>query len=278
MAVGELLDRWRRDLEAWMIPAWITDAAAESPWVLPRQVFIRRADQQLAAPGGRSFQRAWEALEPFGSVLDVGAGAGAASLPLASRVTALTAVDTDVALLEELTGRAGRLGLPTRVVQGMWPEVAASVRPADVVVCHHVLFNVAELAPFIAALTGHARRRVVVELTARHPLAALNPLWARFHGLRRPQGPTADDALAILHALALDARAEAWQRLPVAEHERFEQLVEVTRRRLCLPRERADEVAVALGQLGIPADRPPDLGSSGFDLVTLWWPGTAPGP
>jgi len=64
------------------------------------------------------------------------------------------------------------------------------------VTCHHVLYNVAELGPFVTALTSHARRLVVVELTARHPLTALNPLWERFHGLVRPNVPTACDALA----------------------------------------------------------------------------------
>jgi len=72
----ELLDGWRRDLAAWAIPEEITAAVAESPWVLPRQVFARRADRVRAAPAGPSFQRAWAALDPPGSVLDVGAGAG----------------------------------------------------------------------------------------------------------------------------------------------------------------------------------------------------------
>ena len=79
----ELLNRWREDLAAWAIPDHIAAGAAESPWVLPRQVFARRADRLRRAPGGPSFERAWEALEPAGSVLDVGAGAGAACLPLA---------------------------------------------------------------------------------------------------------------------------------------------------------------------------------------------------
>jgi hypothetical protein len=37
-----LLDRWREDLAAWAIPEHITAAVAESPWVLPRQVFAPR--------------------------------------------------------------------------------------------------------------------------------------------------------------------------------------------------------------------------------------------
>src|SRR5262249_58555239 len=84
----ELLDRWREDLAAWAIPEHITAGVAESPWVLPRQVFARRADRLRRDPRGPPFERACEALHPPGSVLDVGSGAGAACLPLAPRPTA----------------------------------------------------------------------------------------------------------------------------------------------------------------------------------------------
>ena len=97
----DLLDGWRRDLAAWAIPEEITAAVAESPWVLPRQVFARRADRVRAAPSGPSFQRAWAALDPPGSVLDVGSGAGAACLPLLPRAAYLTAVDADADMLEQ---------------------------------------------------------------------------------------------------------------------------------------------------------------------------------
>ncbi len=70
----ELLNRWRDDLSAWAIPDHITAGVAESPWVLPRQVFARRADRLRQAPAGPSFERAWEALDPAGSVLDIGSG------------------------------------------------------------------------------------------------------------------------------------------------------------------------------------------------------------
>ena len=52
----ELAERWRADLAAWAIPAHITAAVADSPWVLPRQVFARRADRLAATPAGPSYQ------------------------------------------------------------------------------------------------------------------------------------------------------------------------------------------------------------------------------
>jgi SAM-dependent methyltransferase len=271
----ELLNRWREDLSAWAIPDHITAGAAESPWVLPRQVFARRADRLRRAPGGPSFERAWEALEPAGSVLDVGAGAGAACLPLAPRTTTLTAVDADDEMLGLLAGRAAEAGVAARMVHGRWPDVAAQVPPADVVTCHHVVFNVPDLGPFLEALTAHARRRVVIETAAAHPLTSLNPLWLRFHGLKRPERPTAGDTLAILAAMGRNPGHTEWSRPAEADYRSMAELVEVTRRRLCLPPERAGEVEAALVELGIKPGQPRDLGSSGRNVVTIWWEGIA---
>jgi SAM-dependent methyltransferase len=266
-----LLERWRSDLASWAIPAHITAAVADSPWVLPRGVFARRADRLAAAPSGPSFERAWAALDPPGSVLDVGSGAGAACMPLLPRCTKLTAVDSQPDMLDLLAQRAEAAGLQPRLVTGTWPAAAAEAGQADVVACHHVSYNVPEIEPFIAALTAAARRIVVVEMTATHPLVSLNPLWLRFHGLARPTGPTADDFLAILDAMGIPARAERWQRPGGPDYESFAELTDVTRRRLCLPPERADEVGRALEESGVDPNQPIDLGSSGREVVTIWW-------
>ena len=57
------------------------------------------------------------------------------------------------------------------------------------------LYGVADLAAFVLALDAHAHRRVILELTQRHPLAAMAPLWRYFWDLERPEGPTAADAV-----------------------------------------------------------------------------------
>jgi SAM-dependent methyltransferase len=273
----ELLRRWRADLAGWAVPDEIRAQVSESPWVLPRQVFARRAQRHVRQPFGISFEKAFAALDPPGDVLDVGAGAGAACLPLAPRVTGITAVDVEPGMLDMLTAGATALGVTVRTVTGSWPQVAGQVGAVDVVTCHHVLYNVADIAPFVTALTQRARRLVVVEVTASHPLTMLNPLWTRFHGLHRPCGPTADDLLAILRGLGLHVEAQAWTRPAMADYESFAELVDVTRRRLCLPVERTDEVATALHELGADRQMPTDFGSSGRELVTIWWPGAAAG-
>lgn len=268
-AADVLAARWGRDLAEWTIPEHILAQAAESPWHYPARFFARRADDQLASPSGPSYERALEALPAGGSVLDVGSGAGAASLPLGYRAGRLVAVDPEQAMLDAYGERAARLGRDAQLELGRWPDMARQIAPVDVAVCHHVLYNVAEPVPFLRAMLKAARRRVVVELTAQHPMTPLNTLWLRFHDLRRPERPTADQLRELMSALGWDVSMESWSR-PTSAFGDFAEMVAQTCRMLCLPPERRPEVDVALRELGVDPADPRAIGGA-RQLVTLWW-------
>jgi len=257
VASGDASRRWRDELAAWAIDPQILAGAPESPYRLPPELF--RADEH-PDPDRPSRRRALEALPPGGSVLDVGCGAGAAGLALAPPAAELSGVDESAEMLAAFAAEAAARGLSVRTVQGRWPDVAADVPPADVVVCHHVAYNVPDLDRFATALTGHARRRVVMELTAAHPWVPIGPLWRRVHGQDRPAGPTAELARAVLAEAGLPVREErtAVPARPLPEPLR----VAAARRRLCLPADRDPEVARLLAAEGEPPPR---------ELVTLWW-------
>jgi SAM-dependent methyltransferase len=274
-ARDDALEKWRADLEGWAIPRRILDAAAASPWTPERAVFVRRAVARRTAPAGVSFERARDALPPGGTVLDVGAGAGAASLPLLDRAGALTAVDQDAALLDELLAQAGAHRAKVRTIVGSWPQVAEDVPAADVVVCHHVLYNVPALRPFIEALDARARKRVVIEITPDHPIARLNPLWSRFHGLERPTRPTWEDALRALRSMRDGVRVERSPAPATSAFGTWDELVASTTRRLCLPIERRGEVSDALRDLGAVPDDPSTWSGANREVITLWWDATA---
>lgn len=251
-------DRWAASLAAWAIPPEILAAAPEPPWGCPPELFHPPPPGET--PDTPSLARAREALPPGGTVLDVGCGAGAASLPLAPPASRIVGVDESEAMLAAFREAAAARGVPVETVAGRWPDVAARVAAADVVVCHHVLYNVADLPAFVLALDGHARARVVVEITARHPLTATAPLWRHFWGIDRPEGPTADDAVAVMAACGIHPHVERWERPPRRHAGQRAALVAFTRRRLCLPPERDPEVEALL-----PAEPPPQ------PVVTLWW-------
>jgi len=269
------LERWREQLDGWAIPEEILAAAPESPWEFPVGLFRSRARRAGSRPATPSNLEATRFLPEGGTVLDVGAGGGAASLPLAGSAGRLVAVDESAGMVASFLDAAGQRGVAAEGVEGSWPEVAGRVGPADVVVCHHVLYNVADLAPFARALTGHARRRVVVELTERHPLAGLAPLWRRFHDLDRPTGPGAGDAVAALGALGLEVDRQDWEHQDRFGFDDFDELVAFTRRRLCLPARRDPEVAQALLEQGTHQVDGIWVSGQPRRVTTLSWPGTA---
>ncbi len=270
------VERWREALEAWRIPDEILAAAPEPPYGFPAEQFRRRAEAVRAREPSPTARRALEALPEGGTVLDVGCGAGATSVPLAGRASRIVGIDASGAMLERFVEVLGPTGAEAVAVEGTWPEVAPRIGPADVVVCGHVLYNVQDLEPFVRALTDHARRRVVCEITDRHPWAWMGDLWLRFHGLPRPAGPTADDAEAALRELGLDVRREDHLLPPTpAGFERREDAVALVRRRLCLAPDRDPEVERALGERLRERE---GLWSAGPDrqvVVTLWWEGGA---
>jgi SAM-dependent methyltransferase len=182
-----------------------------------------------------------------GTVLDVGCGGGDAAFALVEGATHLTGVDQQRDMLDVFAADARERGVPFRTVLGRWPEPAAEAGPADVVVSHHVLHNVVDLPPFLRALTAAAGRGVVVEMLGQHPMAWLDPLWERFHGLHRPPPATTDDAIAVLRELGIEPAVTRWERTSPPRQDP----VWVTRR-LCLPGEKVPEVDAALDALVRP--------------------------
>lgn len=257
---------WADALAAWAIPPEMLEAAPESPWGFPVGLFAKATRRTLASPPSPSRRRALEALPEGATVLDVGTGSGSAALPLAPPAALLVGVDESAGMLGQFASSAAERGVEARTIEGRWPDVESQAPVADVVTCHHVLYNVADLAPFATALTAHARHRVVVEITATHPQSDRSPLWKALHGIDRPTSPTAADAAAVLQELGLDVGSEAFERGALWDEADRSEMVAFTRRRLCLRPERDAEVEALMGAV---ADRPPR------QLVTLWWPGGA---
>lgn len=262
---------WRDHLASWAIPQRILDQAAASPWPAPPGIFIRRAAARHRRPRGISFQRALEALPANGSVLDVGAGAGAASIPLLTRARSLCAVDQDPALLDALLKEAAGDREKVTTLAGSWPQVAPEVPIVDVTVCAHVLYNVPDLRPFINALGAHTRRRVVIEITAQHPVSRLNPLWKRFHGLDRPTRPNWEDATRAIGSICKDVRVEREHVEADTTLGTWEEMVGFTCRRICLSPEREADVAAALMEQGAEPSDPATWSPPDREVVTLWW-------
>src|SRR2546426_6212506 len=137
--------RWNEALRSLSIPPAILAAAPESPRGSDADLFRLRTEFALRGDLSPSNRRALEALPLGGSVLDVGVGAGAASLPLASRASLILGVDPAPDMLSCFERCAAMVGVRVEAVLGSWPEIASQIQPADVVVCHHVVYQVGDL-------------------------------------------------------------------------------------------------------------------------------------
>lgn len=194
-------------------------------------------------------------------MLDVGSGGGAATFALVPEVRQAFAVDTQAEMLAMYEANARERGVSAITVQGSWPEVTNSVPTVDVVLSHHVVYNVAPIVAFLRALDEHARRRVVLEVTEGHPMTWLNEAWAHFWGLERPTGPTSSVLVAVLDEMGVPTMEERFEG-PTWIEESPELMANFARVRLCLPASRGDEVRAFLAEHAAQPSR---------SLVTLWW-------
>lgn len=250
-------DRWRAALEEWAVPEAILASAPESPWIHPPALF----DVPSIIEASPSHDRAREAVPAGGSVLDVGCGGGIAAFALTPPAAHVIGVDHQIEMLSMFRANALERGVTVETIEGFWPAVAPRTAPADVVTSHHVVYNVADVGPFLAELNDHAAVRVVLEMPNQHPVANLSSAWRHFWDLERPTGPTPHDLLAVLSDLGIDANMASFEGTMRAETD-LDQAAHFTRIRLCLPATSEAEVRDFL-----EVNPPPKTRS----LTTIWW-------
>lgn len=236
-------DRWAYELEAWAIPQQLLDAVPDSPYDWPVELW-RRVQRDRGTEDTVTLQIVLDLLGDDGTLLDVGAGTGRASLPAALAGHPLTAIEPSPEMAAGLTSEAERLGLAVQVVEDAWPDAAEAVGSHDVVLSANVVYGVPRIAPFLEALHVRARRGVVVELSPRHPWCGLAPYYLALHGLERPAGPNVELFLEVVaETLGLAPHVEVWPRPGVMRFADLQELLDLYRRRLVLPVERVGELA-----------------------------------
>jgi SAM-dependent methyltransferase len=250
-------EKWRSDLEAWAIPKEIIDQAPESPWIHPPALFQIPALIELTP----SHQKAFEALPIDGSILDIGCGGGIAAFAMGSKAAFVIGVDHQSEMLDMFTENAKARNINSKVHEGFWPEIESQVEVADVAVAHHVVYNVQDIIPFIAAMNSHARKRVVIEMPQHHPLSNLSEAWKYFWNLDRPVNPTPQDFMDVLSELGINAHMQLWSG-QLRQERNLNDAVRFTRIRLCLPGSREPEVRDFLVSHPASEIRP---------LATIWW-------
>ena len=90
------------------------------------------------------------------TVLDIGAGNGRWTIPLAKRVKAVTAVEPDREMVDVLRENMKDSPRNIQIIQSSWDE--AQVEVYDIVVCAHAMYSSPDLVAFVRKMERHARK------------------------------------------------------------------------------------------------------------------------
>lgn len=141
-------------------------------------------------------------LIPGETLLDVGAGGGRLALPLALTCRHVTAVEPSPSMCAVLRETADEYGIENvSIVEAGW--IDASVEPADVALCSHVVYVVENIGPFVRKLNDHARRLVLAIVFRSPPQSQTYGLWEQVHGEKRHGLPALPEFLPALDQLGI---------------------------------------------------------------------------
>jgi SAM-dependent methyltransferase len=179
-----------------------------------------------------------ELASPDESWLDIGAGGGRYSLPLALAVREVIALDPSPGMLGVLREGMAEHGIQNvRVIEGRWPAAAADrstnsagqpAIQADVSFIAHVGYDVEQIGPFLDAMERSARRLCVAMLFWRRPTWAIDRLWPAVHGVERALLPALHEAVTLLMARGRPVQVRLLETAPNT-FESVEQVVGIAR-------------------------------------------------
>ena len=270
--------RWRDKVERRRVQM---DTAYAAAGIVNADYWGRRAKQYRASLHERAGEdpllvRVHAAATPDSTVLDVGAGTGRHTLALAPNVARVTAVDPSPAMLgllrEDLIAEHLK---NVDVVESEW--LAANVAPADIVICSHVLYPIADVVPFVRKLEASAKERVFIYIRV-DPLPTDMGLWSAFYGVPLEAQPSDLDLINLLAQEGLRVDVEIVRHRFSWTFADMDEAVAQLRNTLCLREDDAAAIAklrpllettLALqpdGRIG------PDVGLSRSAIIS-WTPG-----
>ncbi len=139
-------------------------------------------------------------LQPDETWLDLGAGGGRYTLPVALGVQRVFAVDPSPGMLEVLRDSMQREKIDNvEIYEERWPGDSTAPQ-ADVGFISHVGYDIIDIGPFIGQLEQHTRRLCVAMLYDRAPIMEYAPLWQPVHGEPRVTMPGMREFVALLFA------------------------------------------------------------------------------
>ncbi len=140
--------------------------------------------------------------QPSDTWIDVGAGAGRFSLPLALHVKSVIAVEPSRAMRSEFANLQIEHGITNVDLRDdRWPSDDPAVTDiGDVALISHVAYDIEPFSGFLDTLERSARRECVAILFDSSPSALFWQVWPEIHGEDQVQLPGGNEFVALLQA------------------------------------------------------------------------------
>jgi len=123
-------------------------------------------------------------LKPDDTVLDIGAGTGRWTIPLAKAAAKVTAIDPSEAMLDILRHNAADSGVTDKIEisQKTWEE--AEVGLYDFVISFHAMYMSPDFAGFVHKMEAHSKKRCYLGLRHFPINGIIQELSMKIHGTR----------------------------------------------------------------------------------------------
>jgi SAM-dependent methyltransferase len=205
--------------------------------------------------------------------LDLGAGGGRYTVPLALAVSRVYAVEPSAGMREQLAAAIHEHNIGNiDTFAERWPSPTSAVPIADVGFMSQVGYDIEDIGPFVDQLEAHTRRMCAVMLYDNTPLRYFAPLWPLVHGEPRVALPALYEFVALLYARG-QAPAVTTITLPQRGFEDVEALHRASRRPLwVLPDTPEDgRLGRAARELALPVEGGVGLSSRRRALGIVTW-------
>ncbi len=171
--------------------------------------------------------------------VDIGAGAGRFSLPLALHIKRVIAIEPSPSMRAELANLQIEHGITNIDLRDQrWPSDDAEISGmADVALISHVGYDIEEMGEFLDTMERAATRECVALQYDKSPGSMFWQVWPAIHGEEQALLPGANEFIALLKARGADVDAGELERR--GDRRRFvfeepEAAMEWARRRLWL--------------------------------------------
>jgi SAM-dependent methyltransferase len=153
-------------------------------------------------------------VQPGEAWLDLGAGGGRYTLPLALRAARVIAIEPSEGMRRVLAGGMAEHDIENiEVYDERWPGPSRAP-VADVGFMSHVGYDIEEIGPFLDQLEAHSRRLCLCVLLERAPTSEFAALWGPVHGEPRVLLPGLREFVNLLFARGSVPEVRAFQIRP----------------------------------------------------------------